>query len=160
MNKKLISVAVFCLAFFLFFTCCLQLVMSAGPSMEPTIPPGTLLLCWKYPAQIRTGDVVLIRKDGQLLLKRVCAVAGDPAVAPLLSPGKEPVSPPEQSLIQKMHWDADGQWTQYDYWEAGSDVPEGYVFVTGDNLADSYDSRDPAFGLVAVSDIAGIAIGY
>ena len=40
------------------------------------------------------------------------------------------------------------------YWGSNT-VPEGYVFVMGDNLDNSMDSRDPAFGLVAIKDIWG-----
>lgn len=40
------------------------------------------------------------------------------------------------------------------YW-GSSIVPEGYVYVLGDNVSDSKDSRYPEFGLVAISDIWG-----
>lgn len=37
-------------------------------------------------------------------------------------------------------------------------IPDGYVFVVGDNLVESYDSRDPEFGLVPVENIWGTVL--
>lgn len=45
------------------------------------------------------------------------------------------------------------------YW-GSSNIPIGYYFVTGDNPNNSFDSRDPDFGLVSEDDIWGHAIWY
>ena len=112
-----------------------KLVVTQGPSMEPTYTTGDLVLCTRAFASPQKGDVIVFSKDGVLLIKRVYAVAGETVVV-----GGQAVS----------------------YWEesfpgCGGTVPRGYLFVCGDNSAASYDSRDPQFGLVPVSSVWGYA---
>ena len=40
----------------------------------------------------------------------------------------------------------------------GEKIPEGFVYVLGDNLTASIDSRDPAVGLIPVDNIWGKVI--
>ncbi len=56
---------------------CCRFVVTDGPSMQPTYTPGDKLLCVRYFGQPQTGDVVIIKKDGVLMAKRIRAVAGD-----------------------------------------------------------------------------------
>lgn len=120
---------------------CCRFVVTDGPSMQPTYTPGDKLLCVRYFGQPQTGDVVIIKKDGVLMAKRIRAVAGE-------------------SVIVK---DPDGQPQTYSYWSDSGEatVPEGYVFVAGDNYTNSYDSRYEEFGLVKLTDIWGhVAIKF
>lgn len=100
--------------------------ITSGPSMEPAYTDGTFLLSLRLYGEPKPGDVVFLLHDDYYCMKRVAFVAGD-----------------DVSLA-----DHEGYW--------GSNiVPEGYVYVLGDNAAESFDSRNPEFGLVAVSDIWG-----
>lgn len=117
--------ALLCAALMVISLTCFRLVVTDGPSMEPTYSPGDLLLCVVPYRQPRDGDVILMEKDGMLMVKRISAVAGEAA--------------PQTA-------DGDVQAVQ---------IPEGYVFVTGDNAEESFDSRDEGFGLVALEQIRG-----
>ena len=159
-----------------------QFVITVGRSMEPTYSAGDALLVCKLLKDPQPGDAVLIRHNGKLMVKRILGCAGDPAIT-LTQPGKLN-SPAEdgtanvyiddvKALVQDplyknyisllkvgpsvewLHY-----WTLYHYWNDTEDntIPAGYVFVIGDNPADSFDSRSPEFGLVSAENIIGTVI--
>lgn len=97
-----------------------------GPSMEPTYTERTLLLASKSYTAPQVGDVVFLKYKGVYCMKRIAFVAGEDVT----QAGYE------------------------SYWGSPT-VPEGYVYVLGDNAEESLDSRDPSFGLVSISDIWG-----
>ena len=101
--------------------------------MEPTYHAGDKLICVRAFSEPEAGDVILFEKDGKMLIKRVAGVYGDSIDL------------------------TDDQLPAYDYWGSAT-VPSGYVFVTGDNPQASYDSRDPDFGLIPISDIWGYVL--
>jgi signal peptidase I len=116
-------------------------------SMVPTLDPGERVLTWKVGAGHEAwhrGEVVSLRHDGQIWLKRIVAVGGDLVG---LRDGRlvvnrhvvtEPWSDPEQ--IDSVYF-------------GPVRVPAGSVFVMGDNRGNSEDSRD--FGPVPDSEITG-----
>ena len=55
----------------------IRLVMTDGDSMQPTYQPGDILLCVRSYSPPEVGDVVLIRHNNKLVIKRVAHVAGD-----------------------------------------------------------------------------------
>lgn len=120
------------LMIFLFVILNFRIVIASGPSMEPTYTQGDAVLCVRRSSEPEADDVVLFEKDGTLLLKRVYLASGDTVSA-------DPIA---QSC-----------------WLGGLySVPEGYVFVVGDNPEESWDSRSEDFGLVPIADIWGYAI--
>lgn len=108
-----------------------RLVVTSGRSMEPTYRSGDTVLCIRAFRQPQKGDIVLIQRENKLVLKRIYAVAGDVIQDP--------------DILPEVYWD-------------GIAVPEGYLFVLGDNPDVSLDSRSKEFGLVAVEDIWGYPV--
>ncbi|GIV08671.1 MAG: signal peptidase I [Fimbriimonadales bacterium] len=118
----------------LFFAMNFRIVVVSGPSMEPTYKSGDRLLMttayWLF-GEIQKGDVVvIIRPNGELLIKRVVAFAGEQV--------------PEK------------YWTPLVYMMGGR-VPEGHIFVVGDNLTRSEDSRQ--LGAIPLSYVQGKIVG-
>lgn len=46
-------------------------------SMEPTIHQGSLILGLRQFGELRTGDIVIFRRDGRTLVKRIAASPGE-----------------------------------------------------------------------------------
>ncbi len=46
-------------------------------SMEPTIPSGSLIIGFRLYGKLRRDDIVIFRKEGQMIVKRIAAVTGD-----------------------------------------------------------------------------------
>lgn len=118
----------------LFFALNFRIVVVNGPSMEPTYKNGDRLLMttayWLF-GEIQKGDVVVVvRPSGELLIKRVVALAGEEVPRKYWSP-----------LVYMM----------------GGRVPEGHIFVVGDNLDRSEDSRQ--IGAIPLSYVQGKIVG-
>ncbi|MER3403259.1 MAG: signal peptidase I [Armatimonadota bacterium] len=118
----------------LFFVINFRVVVVDGHSMEPTYRAGQRLLMtnayWLF-GRIDRGDVVVIRiPTGNLLIKRVVALPGEEV--PEAYRGPVNVS-------------------------LGTRVPEGHIFVVGDNLERSEDSR--VLGFISLRWVEGKIVG-
>lgn len=109
-----------------------------GPSMLPTLrEQGDYVLALKATvfAPPRTGDVVIARSptDGkQLIVKRIMAMPGE-----LMSPEfRTPVGPRRGRTFA---------------------VPDGFVWLQGDNATNSVDSR--TYGLVPIENVRAMVVG-
>jgi len=117
--------------------------------MENTLQAGDIVGCLRS-AQVTRGDIVTFQRGDALMLKRVVAVGGD--VVDITQEGKLTVNGAETSETYLTTDYTDGGDTAYPL-----TVPEGEVFVVGDNRAVSVDSRNAAVGTVAVQEILTVA---
>jgi signal peptidase I len=124
-------------------------VQVSSASMAPTLQTGDVVLVSRgRPAvqELRRGDLVTFRSpgNGQRALKRVVGLPGDELVIldSVLHLDGEPVPEPyvDHALI-------DG------YYSRTFTVPQGAVFVLGDNRGNSVDSRD--YGAVPADRLLG-----
>ena len=127
------------------------IVLVRGPSMLPTLRAGDRLLARRCLRQPRVGSLVVLERplvdrsdrlgrSGRVreavpqpkwIVKRLVAVAGDPVPAWCFSV----LDSTERDLRQ---------------------IPAGMMLVLGDNLAESYDSRD--FGFVSLTKLRGVVM--
>ena len=120
-----------------------------GDSMNPTYADGQVVLVSRrhgYSPALRHNDVVLLRKDHDVIIKRVYRLEGeeiDHAFPDVLA----------MTLIMNLgdYYEHTVQAGRVHYF-----VPQGYIVVIGDNLRVSEDSR--FFGPVPVRDVLGTAV--
>lgn len=142
-----------------------------GPSMETTLQDNDRLIVWKVPRTIarftkhayvpHRDDVVIFVKHGlyeegsteeKQLIKRVIGLPGDRVV----------VQDGNVTVYNTEHPDGYNPDANHDFSENIASfspgnvdviVPEGFVFVCGDNRTNSLDSR--SFGAISANDIVG-----
>ena len=137
--------------FFIIFRFVIQVVGIQGSSMSPTLEQGDRIVVSDLFYTPKQGDIVMISDDnvlGKQLVKRVIAVSGQTVEVTdegdVLVDGAILDEPYLTELTQ-----SPGDMTY------PVTIPEGQVFVMGDNRAQSLDSRDTVIGLIDDSDIEG-----
>ena len=132
----------FCLAWaiiWILLNCFLSVHIVPSESMLPTIKPNSIIVSWRLPYFFSNpepdhGDIITFKDDNNILLiKRVVGLPGDEIElregnvylnGKLLS---EPyIMRPNSTFAETV---------------ASYDIPEGCIFVLGDNRLDSADSR-------------------
>ena len=126
--------------FLIVFTCVFSVNKVPSTSMEPTIEPKSFIINWRFPFLVgdpipNHGDIVVFRPGGQdrrLLVKRVIGLPGDQISF-------------EGGYVFKNGEKLDEPYLQtegvtYSDTERFS-VPDGCIFVMGDNRLHSRDSR-------------------
>lgn len=134
-----------------------QLVVVVGSSMYPTLHDGDLLIAWRAGYEAEAGDIVVLHKETEIIretiVKRVIATGGQTVeidyeenavyvdgvriAEPYLNQEDDDIMIPKGDVIS-------------------IDVPEGCVFVMGDNRNRSTDSRSSvALGVVDEDYIIG-----
>jgi signal peptidase I len=123
--------------------------------MEPTIMQGEKIAADMEPFQPTHGDLVIFAHEAILVVKRVIGIPGDVVEGHDLKVfvnGKllkeEYVEHTAKPPLGRKTLETFGPIL----------VPDGKLFVAGDNRDYSLDSRDPRFGLVEVSDVKGKAV--
>lgn len=142
----------------LIFTFAVRIVRVSGESMRETLQDQDMLvvlnnwLCGGY----EQGDIVILQRDdfygGEPIVKRVIATEGQ-TVDIDFDAGVVYVDGTalEEPYTREPTWTQEGT-------EFPLTVPEGCVFVMGDNRNDSDDSRDSALGPVDTRCVLGRAL--
>ncbi len=130
------------------FTFCVRIVSVQGDSMLPTLETDNRLLLTTFVSEYERGDIVVVdRYTDEPLIKRVIAVAGD--TVEIDSEYRLYINGVLQSedyiMGYTVHRDMIGPVR----------VPEGCVFVMGDNRTVSKDSRMEEIGMVSCKDVVG-----
>lgn len=141
----------------LVFTFAVRMMGVQGPSMRQTLQQGDRLLVVNAPLvrEYRQGDVVIARKDtfsDDPIVKRVIAVGGQTVDIDFGS-GTVYVDGValEEDYINDRTYTAEGV-------AFPLTVPEGSVFLMGDNRNMSTDSREPRIGTVDTRYLIGKAV--
>jgi signal peptidase I len=126
-----------------------------GPSMEPTLDNYNLLLMERitlFTSLPERGDVIVFKSNLDLnsfmkksLIKRVIGIEGDRV---RITGGEVYVN--EQLMVENYI-------SSVTMGEVDVVVPDGHIFVLGDNRQVSRDSRDEAVGFVKKNQIKGKA---
>ena len=132
----IITIAIFLIV----FTCVFSVNKVPSTSMEPTIEPKSFIINWRFPFLVgdpipNHGDIVVFRPGGQdrrLLVKRVIGLPGDQ----ISFEGGYVFRNGEK--LEEPYLQAEG--VTYSDTERFS-VPDGCIFVMGDNRLHSRDSR-------------------
>lgn len=139
-------------AIVLVFVFLFRVITVSGYSMEPTLLWGDRVAVQSMLYTPKRGDVVVM--DGYInygdpLVKRIIAVGGDTLDIDFstgtVTLNGEQLDEPYISAPTTLSYDVDFPVV----------VPEGYVFVMGDNRPNSLDSRSSEVGFIDERDILG-----
>ena len=147
--EALISAALVLVLVFSFF---FRIIQVDGESMVPTLENGDKLIVWGAGYEPQRGDVVIVdsyTSYGRPLVKRVIAKGGD-TISIDYAAGTVKVN----GKVLEEDYIAEPTYLGYDV-EFPYTVPEGTVFVMGDNRNASTDSRDARLGCVDERYIMG-----
>ncbi len=140
----------------LVFTFIFRIVGVVGESMKPTLNDGDWLTVSAVNKTVERGDIVVITQPNDInepIIKRVIAVGGDTLDIHFGSGqvvlNGEIIYEPYINAATNKSGDFKGPVI----------IPEGYVFVMGDNRNDSLDSRFDSIGIIDERYILGVVNG-
>lgn len=125
-----------------------QMCTVSGESMYPTFDAGNLLLMNKVNYKIQRMDVVVVKKDGHLMIKRVVGLPEE----------KIEIENNKILINQVPIEDIVNCETDPGIAESELSLKDGEYFVLGDNRSASLDSRDERIGIIKESEIVGKVI--
>lgn len=145
-GESLMAVLIFFVVVFTFFV---RLIGVDGTSMYPTLQDHSIMLVSNLGYTPEKGDIVILRKEGfysdQPIVKRVIATGGDtvdidPMTGDVIVNGEVLDEPYILEKINTLERMGDLTYPQT--------VPEGCIYVLGDNRNGSTDSRWSSLGMV------------
>ena len=118
-----------------------------GTSMQPAFQPGDIIVAYKTDS-FQPGDLCCFYYNNKLIVKRVIAMGGD----------KIEISEEGRVTVNDLLLD-EPYVSEYDFGQCDLDfpytVPEGTLFVMGDNRSIAVDSRSINFGCIGTDDMVG-----
>ncbi len=140
--------------FVLMFTFVARIIVVSGPSMENTLIEGDLILVWSLGCTPEQGDIVVLTQESyqeDSIVKRVIATEGQTVDIDYFSGAVyvDGEALEEDYTKEQMLLPTYGEGLNH------VTVPEGCIFVMGDNRNHSADSRYPAIGIVDVRCVIG-----
>ena len=140
--------------FVMMFTFVARIIVVSGPSMENTPSVGDLILVWGLGYTPKQGDVVVLTQESyqeDSIVKRVIATGGQRVD---IDYGANAVRVDgelleEDYIKEQMFVPGYGEGINH------VTVPEGCLFVMGDNRNESADSRYPDIGIVDTRCVIG-----
>ena len=157
--------AIVCIVLLFTFVC--RVTRVVGDSMDPTLANGELLLVWHAGYSPEAGDIVICNTTtedsfallgGEAIVKRVVATGGQTVdidyVESIVYVDGEPLDEPY--ILEEMF--RPGKKSQPLMQETHFEVPEGSVFLLGDNRNGSSDSRNELLGSVDEDYLLGKAV--
>ena len=146
---------IFCVLIFVFVARVIDVV---GHSMVPTLQDGDKIVITRLTGDYERGDIVVLRKDTfreEPIVKRVIALAGQTIDIDfengIVYVDGEALDEP---YVNELTYDRE----DFDSYEHPLVIPEGCVFVMGDNRNNSTDSRRETIGCVDTRYIMGKVI--
>ena len=141
----------------LVFTFVGRLIVVDGASMEPTLLDREMLVVRSIGYTPKQGDIVVLAKDGfhngDAIVKRVIATGGQEVE---INYGANQVR--VDGVVLDEPYIKEFMFQQYYQTISSIKVPEGSIFVMGDNRNNSDDSRDEALGAVDARLVLGKAV--
>ncbi len=133
------------------FSFMFRIILVDGISMTPTLDDGDWIMVYRT-SDIKPGDIILTNTDNEYrlrLIKRAVAFGGDTVDIDFdsgeLFVNGEKVYEPYKSDLPTVRGDVEFPLT----------VPQGHIFVLGDNRSNSVDSRYSEVGFVESEDVIG-----
>ncbi|MBR2704766.1 MAG: signal peptidase I [Clostridia bacterium] len=146
MNKKIrfiIEILIIGIIVFFINTFLFQLCFVRGESMVPTLKNGQVLIAKKFDLQIKRNDIVVVKKDGKVIIKRAVGIPND------------------RINILDGYLYVNGEKFDDRYIQDSGNIKDEITlksneyFILGDNRNASIDSRFDEIGIITKKNIIG-----